>query len=93
MVHQLEDGLRVLEYPGEQLLVKVTPVFLELCPRQMAQIVVRLPDELLCIEEGVDEEAATGDLTWHPAAEALIKFALGHRLALQSTKSRPVCNS
>ena len=59
----------------------------------MAQVVVSLSDELLCIEEGIDEEAAAGDLSWHPAAEALVKFALGHRLALHTAKSGPMCNS
>ena len=78
MVNQLKDRLRVLEDSWQQFFVEFSSVGLELGARQMTQVVIGLSNELLCIEERVDEQAAARDLPWHPAVEALIKFALWH---------------
>ena len=56
--------------PGQQFIIKLSSIFLELGARQMTQIIICFADQLLRVQERVNEEAAAGDLPRHPAMEA-----------------------
>ena len=93
MVDQLEDRIRVLVDPWQQLIVELSSVFFQLGPRQVPQVVVSLSDQLFRIEERVDEQTAARHLSGHPAVEASIKLSLRHLASLHSTESGPVVDS
>ena len=57
VIHKLENGVRVLENPRQQLIIKFSSLLLQLSACQVTQIVISLPDQLLGIEESVNEEA------------------------------------
>jgi hypothetical protein len=87
---QLEDSLRSLVNPWQEIVIEISPFTLQLGLCQMSKVILGLSDQFFGIEESVNEKTSTRDLSWNPTVHGAVKLPLRHGGTLHSTEAGPV---